>query len=366
MTVKLKLRRGWYYAHVSRGMGNGKALKISLKTQDPEEARRKIVDAQLEKRAIASQADALGRDTWTRLCAGRKVLVRAAVSAYEIHRDAIGMAVNTIRNDQQVIDQFLRFTGLANAPISTIATQHIADFVNREDGTALTFREKRLSTLSKFLAFCLAERWISINPAVNVRVRIDGMLQSQLLVEPIEPLTADEVKRILAAIPRADFFHGATLISFHYGLRLNEVASLEEGNVVMNRLRLFTRKGRKTVDEPLHDDVQAWLEEWRTQHRPASDMTYLFPCEAAADIRNLSKAYIRHLARIGITGKSFHSLRKTAAADKWHAALSELGSRNQRLLAQLVAKEGYRKVQAMLSHSPGSDVTDRSYLPKSL
>jgi integrase len=364
MEVEIRSRNGWLYAVVKRPRGGGRAVVRRLGTRSMEEAERIVREAGLERIALAAKADAIGRDVWTRIVAGRKMRVRDCVVAFEAHRYQVGIDAKTIAAQAGLIDFFLRETGLANHPIAALETEHVSSFVNPADDTKLTTRQWRLGALKVFLDYCFDQRWIVRNPAIDVVVRIDGLTQEQLLSVPIASFTDDEVKRILAATPRTNFWHGAVLLGFQYGLRISQVATLEEGNIVANRLRVFTTKGRRVVDEPMSPDVAQWFLEWR-DHRPASDMPYCFPAQASLPACRLSEQFTRLIAKIGITGKSFHSLRKAAAAREWNDALKDLGDEKARLLAKLVMENGYRKVQALLAHAQDSDVTDRSYLPRS-
>lgn len=362
--VEIRCRSGWLYAVVRRQRGGGKPVVRRLGTRNMEEARALVKEANLEQIALAEKADAITRDVWTRLVAGRRMRVRDALESYEAHRYIVGHRAATIIHQGTILDKFLRVTGLANSPIAAIEPEHVSSYVNPTDDTKLSTRQSYLAVLSQFLAYCFNQRWIVRNPAIDVAIRLDGLSQEQLIAKPHERFSEEEVKALLSAVPRSDFWHGAILLGYEYGLRLSSVAMLEEGNIVANRVRIFTTKGQRMVDEPMSPDVAQWFLEWKPV-RPHSDMTYVFPAQAAAGVRRLSEQFTRLLAKNGITGKSFHGLRKTATARRWMDALSELGDEKARLLAKLVAERGYAAVQQMLAHAPGSDVTDRHYLPKS-
>jgi site-specific recombinase XerD len=371
-TLSIIDRGGWKYARIERPRGLGRALVKSLGTRSEAEAREKVRDANLEQVARADHADALVADVWTRLVAGRKVSVRDSIDHYREHRTIIGKSQRTITEEQYVLESFVRYThetthpDFGMAPIAAVDAAKIAAFVNQPGPTKLATRRKWLALLQPWLAWNYKNGWLVKDPSVDVAVRIDALTQEQLVAKPYEPFTEEEVQRLLAAIPRTNFWHGAVRFAWHFGLRLGTVATLEDGNVVARRMRVFTRKGQKVVDEYLPDDLQAWLEEWRTV-RPASDTPYLFPYEAAKSLArgDLSRDFKAILRKHGFNERLvFHGLRKAAARRVWSNSLAELGDHQAQLLAKLVAENGYRKVQQMLAHSEGSNVTDAHYLPK--
>lgn len=365
--VSLHERNGWLYARIPRPPGSGRALLKPLRTKSREEALDIIRSSNLEQIALASRADALTRDVWTRLLAGRKVSCLEARNAYRERRLLLGAPEDSLDRQLGVIDQLLALTLLGNATIATLETRHISQFVNGPGAQMLSTRTYWLGTLSSWLGYCVEQRWILTNPCAEVVIRLAGLSQEQLISRPHAPFTEDEVQTLLAKVPRSDFWHGAILFGYHFGLRISNVATIEEGNIVMNRLRIFASKGRKVVDEPLPDDIIAWLAEWKT-HRPASDTFYLFPFQAAvitAGESLLSSQFKRLLTKLGIEGKVFHGLRKTATNNRWSAELECLGDKDRRALMSLVAKNGFRAVQKMLSHADGSTVTENHYLARS-
>lgn len=354
---------GSKFAYFRQASGRGKV--IGLRTRSLEEAKQKIRDSKLEEIARAAQADALTREVWTRLLAGRNVRVRDAVEAYREHCELIGRPKES---EHRMIGEWLRFfagagTDLGNQSIAAVDTKHVAEWVNREADVKLRTRQWWLQTLKSWLQYCVDQRWIVKNPTIDVAVRIDQMTQEQLITRHYPPFSEAEVKKLLAAIRRTNFWHGAVLFGYAYGLRLSTVATMEETNIVAHQLRIYARKGMRVVNERLTDELIAWLAEWRAV-RPASDTPYLFPVQASVVLTgatHLSEQFRRICAKIGIVGHSFHGLRKTAAQNKWNEQLGDLGDERARQLMGLVAQHGMKKVQEMLSHAPGSDVTAKSY-----
>lgn len=349
---------GSKFAYVPQAHGRG--IRVGLRTRSMEEAKQKVRDAKLEEIAKAAQADALTREVWTRLLAGRNVLVREAVEAYREHCEIIGRPK---ASDQRMIDEWLRFTGIANESIAIVEAKHVADWVNRESDVKLRTRQWWLQVLKSFLQYCVDQRWIVKNPCLEIVVRIDKMTQEQLVTRHYPPLTEEEIQKLLTAVPRDDFWHGALLFAYAYGLRLGTVAALEESNIVANRIRVYTSKGRREVNQPLTDELIVWLDEWR-KVRPASDTTYLFPVQAAVVLTggtHLSEQFRRLCKKHGVVGKSFHGIRKTSTHNRWREELKDFGDERAKQLMGLIAEHGMRKVQEMLAHAPGSEVTRKHY-----
>lgn len=369
MTIRLTSRNGWYYALIPRPHGAGRAVRYALRTKSFEEAQAKIRESKLETIALASHADALTREVWTRLLAGRNVAVCDAIKAYQEHRFVVGGAAETVADQGEVLDQLARFAQIGTASISMVDAKQISEFVNRPGPQALATRAWWLSIIKGWLAYCVEQRWIIKNSALDVTIRIEGLSQKQLVSNPYKPFTEGEVLALLAAIPRSDFWHGAVLLAFHFGLRLGSIATLEDSNIVANDIRIYARKGRRIVHERLTDELIEWFAEWKT-HRENSEMSYVFPVQAALYLSSpssLSIQFKRLLLKYGIaTDRVFHGIRKTATAKRWSAELDELGDRDKRALMAMVAKNGFRNVQKMLAHADGSDVTDQHYMPKAI
>lgn len=365
--VEIIDRNGWKYARIPRPRGAGRALCHSLGTRSIEEARERVKAAELEPIALASRADALTREVWTRLLAGRKITVSESILTFRDHQNTMGGAHDSIERRTCVLDRLAREAGLSTQSISMIESRHVADFVNKPGPQTLSTRSWWLMAVKGWLDYCVGQRWLVVNPASEVAIRIDGLTQEQLLAVPHAAFEESEVKALLAKIPRSDFWHGAVLFGYYYGLRIGTVATLEDGNIIGNRLRIFTKKGRRVVNEYLEEEVIAWLDEWKA-HREASDLPYVFPVQAGIYLSGsplLSMRFKRLLEKHGMQNqRSFHCLRKTATQNKWNSELEQLGDKDRRALMGLVAKEGFRKVQELLGHAPSSSATERSYMAR--
>ncbi len=369
MNVEIKpMRKGWLYAGIRRPRGAGGRMWVSLRTKSREEAQEIVRRKGWSDLSLAAQADALTAEVWTRLTAGKSVTVGDAIERYGLHRHSKGSPDRSIAAALLIIRTFARKVIAESSPIASVTSEHVAAFVNAPGPQSFATRNGWRLTLSGFFIFCFTQRWIVKNPAVDVGVRTDHLTQKQLVAEPHPIITDDEAAKIMATLDPSGFWHGAMLFATHFGLRIGTIATLEFSNIVADECRVFTTKGRKIVNEKMPPDLLAFLERWK-QARPRSEMTYLFPVQASMQLSAssmLSKEFCRICARAGVPGKSFHGLRKNAAKKKWEAELAALGPEHSRRLAQMVAQNGYHRVQQMLGHAEGSSVTDRHYLPKAV
>lgn len=366
--VSLYLRAGWYYCKIKRPHGSGRAIRHWLRTKDEKEAWARVKEWKLEEMARADYADAVVREVWTRLIAGRRVTVRGSLDDFQKVREAAGKPMRSIRNESIILDHFVRWVhenALPNfgaAQIGLVEAKHVSGYVNAPGETMLSTRETRLAHITTWLEWCVAQRWLVMNPAADVRVRLDTLTQKQLISVPHQPFTEDQVKTLLATISRTDFWYGAVLLAYEFGLTIGQVATLEETNIVGNMLRVYRTKGKRIVNEPLTEELKAWFTAWKI-FRPASDLPYCFPHEAAvySGGASLSRTFGNLCRKAGIVGRSFHGLRKSATARRWDAELDQLGTPEKRALTKLIAEKGFAAVQKLLAHTPGSEVTAKHY-----
>ncbi len=145
MSVEIIDRNGWKYAKISRPRGEGRALCKSLGTQSETEAKEKVRDSKLEAISRADHADALVAEVWTRLLAGRNILIRDSAVALKEHRTVIGRPLQSVSKEQMVIDQFFRFTGddFPNKSIAFVEAEHISNFINQPGGVQRRLARKR-------------------------------------------------------------------------------------------------------------------------------------------------------------------------------------------------------------------------------
>lgn len=337
---------GRYYATL-KGAPGQRARKVSLRTTSRAAARRLVKDARLDEIQRTAQADALNAEAITRLRTGRRLSIEAAIGDYLEMMPAQGQRLTTIKHSTAVLRRWVARMGLRKLALAASAEKHVSGFVNARGAQKFSTRKRELMVLRGFFRFCVNRGWIASNPAGNVVVNVDRLSQAQLTEGETEPLTPAEIGKILTATGPDDFWHAATLIAWHAGLRLFNVATLEwNGLAVPGQLRVFTTKGEETVRVELTPELKALFARW-----PQADSRYLFPPQAASILLDgpstLSQQFRRLCLRLGIEGKSFHSLRHSFAL----RSMDGVTDSKLRLLADLIGSDSIDEVRRLLGHA---------------
>jgi integrase len=187
------------------------------------------------------------------------------------------------------------------------------------------------------------------------------------------PFTDEEVKQILSALRhdwtlaqsgKHELFHHAPTVLFwlvavkvaqETGLRLSDIAQLEWrcfGEA--DKLVVWTEKTNKRMEHKISESLQNLIGEV-----PVNDPEYVFP-EQRAIIRDVAKRSLlsvqfkRLLERLGIEGKSFHSMRHYKATH----AFAKLDKDD--LAKKLAASLSMSQIAALLGHSDKK--TTKTYL----
>lgn len=116
--------------------------------------------------------------------------------------------------------------------------------------SALTWT-KELAILRNFFGFCVSRRWLSFNPAKEVKA-------AKPKPKSKDPYTEDEVSQIIAAydqLGRGDYerdrARAMVLLLRYTGLRISDVATLARDRVREDRIYLYTMKNGKPVFLPI-------------------------------------------------------------------------------------------------------------------
>lgn len=346
--LKKDPKTGIYKARIKTQ--NGSPALRSTKTKSLEEARKIVDDSHLVEIQAAAAANALTSEALTAIMANRKVTCEAALVEWVQWRSGF-VAPNTVRTQESVLRLFFERFNLLRAPVGRINFEHLNAFVNAEDAGKLSNREQRLATLRSFFQFLAARAYYVGNPTMLVRIRYSAMSHEQK--EPTErlPFTEREVNHIVTHT--TGFWRFATLLSYWAGLRLSDVACLEWGSLLPDEIVVWTRKGDARVALPLDHaligggKLRMIFLELMSEHNMHPKL--VFPQEAAVitDPRKRSKLsvyFARILERLGIEGKSFHSLRHSFATrmDRSGKSIEEIGR--------------------MLGHAPSSSAVTSGYI----
>lgn len=346
MVLKPHPKTGKLYIHL-KGAPGQRAKPISLRTKNRAKARQLVKDANLENIQLAAQAKVLGAEAITRLTAGRRVSVRQALDAYYERMPARGLSASSVKTAINTLDRWVAVTRLESKPLAAIEDRHVEAFINdpRRDAKYAS-RLRELSVLRTFLKFCSDLGWMVGNPAGQIRVSVDKLTQTQLVEDETEPLTAADIAKILHGVPSTDFWHAATLIGWHTGLRLFNVATLEWTAIQGERIKVFTTKGKVEVDMDLTPELKKLFARW-----PRGESRYVFPPQAASILTGgsstLSQQFRRLCIRLGIEGKSFHGLRHSFAM----RSMDTVTERKLQTLVDLLGVDSVNEVRKLLGHA---------------
>lgn len=219
--------------------------------------------------------------------------------------------------------------------------RHIAGFINGDPNVGAGTRAVRLAAVRHFFKWMLSQRLITHDPAQVVTVRLDGLAHDKKEVHQKQAMKDSEIAKVLKhideaiepcmktlervphhsphgiaatlTIQRLAFWRVAILLGRHAGLRLGDICQLEWAAVSGRRLNVWTDKRDKRVSITIPQDVALAL-----SAMPRSQSPYCFPEQRETIIDPVSRAklstqFARLLKAVGITGKSFHSLRSSYA-----------------------------------------------------
>ena len=203
---------------------------------------------------------------------------------------------------------------------------------------------KKLERLRAFFGFALRRKWVSENPASDIKA-------PKVLQRPTLPFTREEVIKTLAALQaygesaglkNAQRLRAFVLVLRYSGLRIGDAVQLSTDRVQGNRLFLYTQKTGVPVYCVLPDFVVKTLES-----SPRSSMQYFFWTGKSKTHSAIGK-WQRRLQRLfelaEVSNGHAHRFRDTFAVE---------------LLLSGVPLE---RVSVLLGHS-GIRVTERHYAP---
>jgi integrase len=262
--------------------------------------------------AIKRAAGQVTADVVSQLTHGRKLTMGKALPEFLRWVRIISPSRATYLNCETLVSRFIREHNLeGRAPLS-IKEEEVDAFVNAPGQTKAGTRVNQLSILRKFFKFCAAKGYSFKNPAMLVNVRLGDLTQSQREPFKRQPFTDREIAMILEV---ADgFWRHATIIGLHTGLRLGDICNLEWSSIGRDKLTVWTDKRDRRVELPVTPqelrDTLAKI--------PKEDDRFCFPrmhnlVTDKSGTANASVQFCRLLKRLGIEGKSFHSLRHTYA-----------------------------------------------------
>jgi integrase/recombinase XerC/integrase/recombinase XerD len=160
-----------------------------------------------------------------------KMILQSAIEEYLIDQQVRGNSPRTVQGYRQKLSMFMRFTG--DIPIEEISLYLCKRYyINlTEKGNTSTTTQTYIRALRAFLTWCFNEGYAAEN--IPVRFKLPKAQR-----KTIDVLTDDEVRRLFSCF-NVQPLHGRTgardfaicALMFDSGLRLNEVVTLQAGNV---------------------------------------------------------------------------------------------------------------------------------------
>lgn len=287
-----KHKNGIYYAHLHG------SRPVNLRTSDKAEAQKLAKASKLEEIEFAARARLLTAEAVQRLTVGDKVDGNSAFERWSAYL-ALRGAAGTILTYSATVRQFLERFELLKSSIAAVTDTQVDHFVNGVDPVGLSTRSVRLAALQNFFRYAQAEGLCLKNPAQLLAVRKETLTFEQKEAKQRDVFTEQELIKLDQV--EDPFWSQAIGLALNYGLRLGDVAKLETASVQSGRLVVWTDKHDKRIVLPLVEPIVC------------GEGRYVFPTQASTPINVLSQQFTRLCARVGVEGKSFHSLRHTFA-----------------------------------------------------
>ena len=242
----------------------------------------------------------------------------------------LNKSIHTVSSNMLVVGNWMREAAVEHLPPSAITAKHIANWINSPKlGWAAGTRRTALGSVRAFFEFCASNGWIVADPSRQVHLDYKAMSHEQKEKVEKEPFTDEEIKQLIKELKRdwelsknekettlfrspkdVLFWLVAVTIAKETGFRISDVANLEWRSFsAPGKIVVWTMKTGQRVEHKVSDALQNLVEEI-----PVTDAEYVFP-EQRAIIHNpklrasLSMQFTRLCERVGIEGKSFHSIR---------------------------------------------------------
>jgi len=230
--------------------------------------------------------------------------------------------LSTIERYTTVKNLFLKsLERMREAPISAIGGKHLESFLRQrlKAGTASKTVFVDMKILRAAFNEAVGFGHIVVNPARMVKL-------PEVQSEKREIFTVEEIKKLIeAAFEEESQWTTMILLGATTGARLKDCANMRWENIDWNTqmIRYIQAKTGKTVDVPLHPDLDDHFE----MYRVVNETGFICPEMAARAVdgkHGLSASFIRLMKRAGVdpktierknkrkfSTKSFHSLRYT-------------------------------------------------------
>lgn len=321
---------------------NNRRRSLSLKTRDQSEAKRLADEARIEKIEAAASIGLLTKSAIQSMMGIKTAKVSSAVQEWKFWMKNHARSAIYIHNAAITVLSWCRemFNGI-DCHLDSVEEHHISAWINDTSSTnTAASRWVKLSHLRSFFEFTGAKGWSRGNPAKLVEVDM-GILSHEQKEQREHPAFSDEQLVLLLKETEhtSYFWWSAIVLSRFTGLRLGDVASLEWASLSEpGWLVVWTRKRDKRVKVPVSlDTAKQWcLErkiEWsepiekyfgvamsslqgtinqlRREHE-----SFVFPYQNSINTMPqysavLSSEFRKIILKVGLSGYSFHGLRRS-------------------------------------------------------
>ena len=301
-----------------RYTANGQTTSTSLRTSN-----KKIAQEEFNKiKAVedTKRAGAATRDAVAKIVTGSSLKFNEVLKQFVEWREMQGKAPSSTHQYHMWIQSFATSAGIGDSPISSVTSEMVSDYVNKEDKAKSSTKTLRLTAIKAFFEFASIRQYCLSNPAAIVSVNARKLTHTQKERAVKVPFTKKEYKKIISHLSSAttahsNFFYVGTILSYWTGLRLGDIASLEWDSIGQGTLAVWTDKSNKRVELPTNaKETGDGIIQKALDRIPLEDDTYCFPEERLIYLDQRLKArfsiyYKRVLNALDIEGKSFHCLR---------------------------------------------------------
>lgn len=319
---EVRLRKNRKTGTVLVGVRTPRGMQwISTGQTSYRDAKRVCDEARVQEAQMAACANLLMSDVISRLLTGKRCSCTDILEAWR-EEAGHGTAPGTRELYGIILNQWLVESKLERTAITGIRRGRLSEWVNHP-GLSLNGRVMRRKVLVSFYKFAVAAGFCGNNPMPLVKVSRRGLEFGQMEPKETVPMTEAEFRVLMTGGKISRTWRQATALAYWLGLRLSDIAALEWASVQEDRIVVYVRKtGRRlelALDDPLlgGGELRGIIAEMM-EDRLARPGPYCFPefRETINDVRKRAKLSVqfgRVLARNGITGRRFHSLRHAAA-----------------------------------------------------
>jgi integrase len=294
-----------------------------MKTRNKETAKKRAASAGIDEMNEASRAGSLRGRAFSTLNTGRVSSLVEARDMWVDWLDASGSkSGKTVLNYSQLVDGFLKDTGLGKRPASDLNADRINGWINNPEwGAKRTTRLSALAALRKWVEWMGVMGMVPAGIGKMCYVDVRSLPHAQKESIPHRPITHEEYMALLTVLDgkRNPFYAIAARLAWESGLRLSDTATLEWDSFHWDEsggshLVVWTRKRSRRINVPMTDEL---CDIYDMIPQEVSDGRFCFPDEAQAVMKNqsakLSTFFGRAFKEADIPGASFHCLRTSFA-----------------------------------------------------